>query len=110
MMAMIQHLAAQPQPAQRWKVHRHPDGFAYRQNWSKEKHPAERDVVANANQRTLAAVELHRGVAPRASRPSPEGIGALGHRETLGLERCERVVQGSYCNVERELIHDKKAR
>lgn len=110
MMAMVQHLTRQPQTTKGGKVHGHPDRFADGQDRSKEKHPAERDVVTNANQRTLVAVELCRGVAPRAPRPSPKGVRPVGHREALGVERRERVGERSDCNVERKLIHDKKAR
>lgn len=110
MMAMVPHLASQPKTTERGKVHRHPDGFADGQNRSKEKHPAERDVVANANQRTLVAVELRRGVTPRAPRPSAERIGALGYGRALGVKLRERLVKRGYCNIEGELIHDKKAR
>ena len=110
MMAVVQNLTRQPQTTEGGEVHRHPDGFAHGQDRPKEKHPAERDVMTNANQRTLAAVELGRCVAPRAPSPAPERIGPLGHREPLGVERRERVGERSYRNVERELIHDKKAR
>ena len=110
MMAVVQHLTRQPQTTEGWEVHRHPDGFADGQDRPKEKHPAERDVVANANQRTLVAVELRRSVAPRAPSPAPERIGPLGHREAPGVERRERVGDRSYRNVEGKLIHDKKAR
>lgn len=106
-MAMGKHFPGESEPARRRQIQGDEDVFAKGKGRAEKKHPAERHVMAHADQRSLAAVHLHRSVAPGAAGPSARGV-ALHSR--LGCRAREGDVKRGGWNVERKLIHEKKAR
>ncbi len=105
MMAMGQHLPKHANASKRRQVHRQAEFLTDRQNRAEEEHPAQGNVTAHTDERSLRRIQLGWSVAGGASRPAPDW-----KRGCCGGRRRDRTAKSSEGNVERELIHVKNAR